>query len=268
MVALLLHTVRGLAAVGIFATIAIVSSGNFFTALRNYYIDCDQGSTHNAGACVVDVLEGAVYAVLTVTFGGAAIVGTGILPRDSALDASGFHMAHVDGVAVHKWEVFNRDWMNANLREGERKYILANTTNLAPDGGKVMTEAWLQNGTLKLTQYPHKKANTKDKRAREVYLHYSSEQSNIPLAYPNIKTSYTYARNAAQHIFDNMANRNARSNCIGFEFQAPGNSLVAAEFGLEGSYAYTNDAPVNCHNPYNSIGQNYEQIGDMYLTGY
>lgn len=268
MVAVLLHAVRGIVAVGIFTTVAIVSAGNFFTGLRAAVVDCSEGATHNGAACAVDLVEASLFGFLTVAFTSAAVVGTAFLPRDNALDAGEFHMAHVDGVAINKWDVFNRDWMNKNLREGERKYILANTTNLAPDGGKVMTEAWLENGTMKLTQYPHQIASGKEKRSREVYLHYSAEYSTIAQQYPNIKTSYVDARNAAQHIFDDMANRQARSNCIGLSFEPPGGLLTGARFGFEGSYAYTNDAPTNCPIlPAHSDPQ-MGQIGDFYITSY
>ena len=254
-----LHLIRGLVACGIFTTVAVVSEGYFFTALHESTIDCKVGSTHNADTCAVDIIEGVVAGLATFLAGGAAIISAGILPRDAA-NYDPFDLASVDGKALHKWEVFNRDWMRENLREGERTFISHNISRME-GASKLMTEAWKEDGKIKLTQYAQ--AGGLGKRSKLAYLHFAGEESDIGREDPNFKTSYVYARDAAQHIFDDMANRHARSNCISFQVRPKADGgILTAYFGLEGSYEYTNDAPGYC-----DYAQGYTQIGDLHLTG-
>ena len=257
---------RSLPRIGIFATLAIVSVGYFFTGLRNAQIDCNEGSTHNTGACIVDYVEAITAAVVTVAASGAAVADIGgLIPRDHPGDDD-FDLAHVDGLQIHKWEVFNRAWMKENLREHERKYIVINTTRAHPTGGKLMTEAWLEDGYTKLSQYAVPQPGHQ-KRTTDVYLHYSAETSNIKFEFPKIQSSYADELAAAQIIFDDLANRHADSNCYGFEFHPSGGSFESAWLGIQGSNSPDNQAPL-CLDPESDGQGKYEQIGDMSITGY
>ena len=250
------------AAIGIYVTVAVVTTGYFWTGLRNAMIDCDKDSTqHNAGACAVDIVEVVASSIVIVASSAATVYSLGVVGRDVAtFDHS--DLVYVDGKAMHKLDVFNYAWMKENLLEDNRKYILHNSTK---GGGKVMTEAWKEGKIHKHTHYAYSDDDQPHKRSGEAYIHTSYEESDIKFEFPNIKTSYTDAYNAAQLIFDNFANDGVDSNCVGFEFHPAGKAFESAWLGLEGSYVSTNNAPT-CKNPETNGG--YTQIGDMQITGY
>jgi len=256
---------RGLVACGIFTTIAVVQQGYFWTALRNQKIDCHKGTTHNTEACLVDWIEVVVSTIITTASASAAVYSAAFVPRDeSAPDP--FDMVHIDGEAIHKLDVFHRGWMKDNLVENERKYILFNTSRSSPGNGKVMTEAWREDGHVKLTSYAHHSPEKLTKRSGTEYVHTSYEESDIKFEFPKIKTTYAHMKDAAQHIFDDFANRHAAANCIGFLFHPTSSSAKeAAWLGMSGSYSKVNTAPT-CQNPETTGG--YSQIGDLYITGY
>ena len=252
------------AAVGLYVTVLIVTKGYFWSGLRNAMIDCKKDSTnHNGGACVVDWVEvitsGLIITATTVAT--AYEIGIVPVPRDVAIiDYS--DLAYVDGKAMHKLDVFNYAWMKENLLEGDRKYILHNSTK---GGGKVMTEAWKEGKSHKHTHYAYVDDDQPHKRSGPAYIHTSYEENDIKFEFPKINTTYTDAYNAAQVIFDRFANGDVDANCVGFEFHPPGQSFESAWVGLEGSYSSTNNAPT-CKNPETNGG--YTQIGDMQITGY
>lgn len=96
---------RGIAACGIFSTIAVVNLGYFWSGLRNLQIDCDKGSTHNGSACAVDWIQTIASTVVTVSSAAAAVVAMGFIPKRDSVDWHDWDVVYVDGQEFHKLEV-------------------------------------------------------------------------------------------------------------------------------------------------------------------
>ena len=262
-----LATRQALVALGIFVAAFAPTTSNFFAALRKAKVSCFDYSTENGGDCAIDTAEATVHALIGLGLAaGATVAGFALIARDAEGGHIDHHLVSVDGDRYPKMDVFNKDWMKQNLLEGERKHILSNYTSSA-NRGQFMTEAWLEDGRIKLTQYAHHNGGSQlSKRSHEAYLHWSMEDTDIP-EYYSINASYEEFYNAAHLIIDNLADGNVRSTCLGFAFQPPGSPFAGASVGIEGSYESTNDAPTGCETPVHGL-MDYNQIGDLHINSY
>ena len=258
-------TVRQLAvAVGILLAAISPATSNFFAAVRRAQVDCKGGK--NGVTCFNDIFEAAVHGLVAVTVtAGAAVLAFGFIPRDiQSLEEYHHSLVSVNGTTHERFDVIDRSWMRANLLEGERTHILANYTH-RENAGQFMTEAWLDKGKIRLTQYTYRGDGDRlDKRSEEAYVHYSEGHSDIEEDY-TIGATYEEYWNSAGVIFDYFSDHNIRGACVGYAFQPSGHPYTSASLGVQGSYEKTNDAP-SCGLP--TPGGSYKQIGDLKINDF